>query len=254
LERITGVKKGDPRSDIYFAGCILYHLLSGVSPLLETKDRAQRLSVARFKEVKPLTQHVPDLPPAVVSLVNRAMELTPDRRFGTPTEMLAEVKAVQRRIEQGDEDGEDAEAGGGRRPIDREGESRSVMIVEANAEMQDALRDLLKRRGYRVLVIGDAQRALARFEDSAAPCDCVIFCTTEMGQAAVDAFNQFGAQEKTRHLPAVLFLAEQHQDLARQAQTAGHRVLLSMPLKVRQLRAILLKLLSQSTPPTPDKP
>ena len=255
LERITGVKKDDPRSDIYFAGCILYHLLAGVSPLLETKDRAQRLSVARFKEVKPITQHVPDLPPAVVSLVNRAMELNPDRRFGTPTEMLAELKAVQRRIEQGEGDGEHAEAGAGsgRKHTDREGESRSVMIVEANAEMQDALRDLLKRRGYRVLVIGDAQRGLARFEDSTAPCDCVIFCTTELGQAAVDAFNQFGAQENTRHLPAVLFLAEQHQDLARQAQTAGHRVLLSMPLKVRQLRAILLKILSPSEPQSPGK-
>ena len=31
LERITGVRKNDPRSDIYFAGCMLYHMLSGGS-------------------------------------------------------------------------------------------------------------------------------------------------------------------------------------------------------------------------------
>ena len=29
LERATGVRKDDPRSDIYFAGCIFYHMLTG---------------------------------------------------------------------------------------------------------------------------------------------------------------------------------------------------------------------------------
>jgi serine/threonine-protein kinase len=122
------------------------------------------------------------------------------------------------------------------------------MIVESRAEMQDALRDLLKRRGYRVLVISDAQRALARFTDAQLPCDCVIFCTTELGRAALDAFNEFGESERTKQLPAVLFIAENHHDLAKLARTAEHRVLLYMPLKVRQLRTVLLALLSRPSP------
>jgi eukaryotic-like serine/threonine-protein kinase len=248
LERITGVKKDDPRSDIYFAGCIFYHMLTGVPPLLETKDRTQRLSVARFREVAPIIQHAPDLPSNVVSLVNRAMDLDPERRFASPGELLNEVKVVQHRLEHGDgEDGDaDGDAVGGRKPLAREGESRSVMIVESRAEMQDAFRDLLKRRGYRVLVISDPQRALARFEDSQSPCDCVIFCTTELGADAVEAFNKFGEMETTRRIPAILFVAENHHDLAKKANTAEHRVLLFMPLKVRQLRTVLLKLLSRS--------
>ncbi|MFV1966260.1 MAG: protein kinase [Pirellulaceae bacterium] len=246
LERITGVKKDDPRSDIYFAGCMLYHMLSGEPPLLETKDRTQRLSVSRFREVKPITQHMPDLPGPIITLVNRAMDLDVERRFATPGEFLAELKAAQYRIQQGDSAHDDGPVDGGKGPkaLDREGESRRVMIVESSAEMQDALRDLLKRRGYRVLVIGDAQRALARFEDPEPPCDCIIFCTTDMGQAALDAFNQFGEQEHTTSIPAVLFISENHQELAKRAATSEHRVLLFMPLKVRQLRTILLKLLS----------
>ena len=50
LERATGVRKDDPRSDIYFLGCIYYHLLTGVPPIAETRDRTQRLSQTPFPE------------------------------------------------------------------------------------------------------------------------------------------------------------------------------------------------------------
>ena len=120
------------------------------------------------------------------------------------------------------------------------------MVVESNIEMQDLLRDLLKRRGYRVLVIGNAERALQRFEQDH-PADCVIFCTTELAQDAIDAFNEFGKAEQTRTTPAVLFLDEHHVDMTALVNTDEHRVLLPMPLKVRQLRMILLKLLSDAS-------
>ena len=51
LERATGVRKDDTRSDIYFLGCIYYHMLTGMSPLSETRDRLQRLTKQRFLEV-----------------------------------------------------------------------------------------------------------------------------------------------------------------------------------------------------------
>jgi eukaryotic-like serine/threonine-protein kinase len=117
--------------------------------------------------------------------------------------------------------------------------------------MQDALRDLLKRRGYRVLVVGDAQRAIGRFESGGdPPAECVVFCTTEMGEEALEAFNTFGEKEETKDVPAILFVAERHQDLAARAATAEHRKLLPMPLKVRQLRAMLLKLLNPNQTPS----
>ena len=72
-----------------------------------------------------------------------------------------------------------------------------------------------------------------------------LFCTTEMGEEALDAFNSFGEMDDTKNIPAVLFIAEKHQDFASRAATAEHRKLLPMPLKVRQLRAMLLKLLTQ---------
>ena len=84
LERATGVRKDDVRSDIYFLGCIFYHMITGQAPLLETRDRIQRLSRSRFTDVVPILQHDPTLPKPIVSVVNRAMELNADQRYQTP--------------------------------------------------------------------------------------------------------------------------------------------------------------------------
>lgn len=244
LERVSGVRKEDNRSDVYFAGCMLYHLLTGKSPLSETREISQRLSASRFRDVKPITEHEPELPGSVVSLVNKAMELDADKRYQSAGEFLADIKAVQRGLS---DEGKAAAATAGQAPVEREGEGHSVMIVESNIEMQDTLRDLLKRRGYRVLVIGDCQRALARWETSIEPpAECVIFCSTEFGQEAIDSFNKFSQLDEGKDIPAVLCIDEQHRDLAKSAQTNDIRVMLPMPLKVRQLRMVLRNLLTPS--------
>ncbi len=248
LERITGVRKDDPRSDIYFVGCILYHLLTGQPPLSETRDRTQRLNVSRFRSVKPVAEIDETIPQCVQHLTAKAMELEASRRFQTPAELLRQVRIVQRQVKEGEVEqtvlGEVGETRTVQRgQVEREGEHRSVMIVESSIEMQDALRDLLKRRGYRVLVISNADRALLRFEDDC-PAECVIFSTGELGQAAIDAFNRFGEEDKTAAIPAILFLDKSRGDTSGAIHTSDHRVVLPMPLKVRQLRMTLLKLLA----------
>lgn len=247
LERVSGVRKEDNRSDIYFAGCMLYHLLTGKSPLSESREISQRLSASRFREVKPIADHDPSIPAPVVAIVNKAMELDADKRYQTAAEMLADIKSAQRGMT---EEGRAEAAAGGQGQVEREGEGHSVMIVESNIEMQDTLRDLLKRRGYRVLVIGDCKRALARWETSLEPpAECVVFCSTEFGEAAVQTFNKFGHLKESKDVPAVLCLDEDHASLASMAETGPRRVMLPMPLKVRQLRMVLRSLLAASPNP-----
>ena len=79
------------------------------------------------------------------------MELNPKQRYQTPSEMLAELTSVQRRMSA--PEGTEAAA-----VVEVQPKNRTVMIVESNAKAQDLLRDQLKRNGYRVLVTSDSLR------------------------------------------------------------------------------------------------
>ena len=103
LERGTNVSKNDPRSDIYFAGCMFYHMLTGKAPLVETRDRLIRMSVSRFHEVKPISKLEPDLPASITSVVNRAMCFAPADRYQEADQMLVDLKRTKLVLEKGEE-------------------------------------------------------------------------------------------------------------------------------------------------------
>jgi serine/threonine protein kinase len=252
LERASGVKNNDPRSDLFFVGVILYNMVCGVSPIGETKDRMIRLSAARYQNIKPILHVDSAIPPRLAAFVMRSLELNPEKRYATPSEMFDDAKRILARIEAGDTSEPDpAELAG--KPAaaatadvlpDQEGQNKTLMVVESKVEMQDVLRDRLKKYGYRVLVFSDPRRAINRFaEDVTQTADCVIFCTQYLGAASLDAFNEFGSRTLTKDIPAVLFVDPKQPSLIKQAQLAPHRVMLQAPLKVRELREVLRKLL-----------
>ncbi|MGN6545910.1 MAG: protein kinase domain-containing protein [Aureliella sp.] len=249
LERGTGVRKDDPRSDLYFLGCMLYHCLSGVSPLTETRDRMARLNVSRFREVQPLGQLAPELPLNLLAYCQKAMEFDPTKRFQTAALMGQELRALIERVQAGDTETVPRERAPGEaagdEEISNEGAGHSIMLVESKIEFQNLIRDKLKKRGYRVLVYSDPERALARFaagEDR--PAECVIFSAPELGGAALDAFNRLGSDSHTADMPAILLVDRKQQFVIRHAKTGPKRVMIGMPLKVRDLRTTLLRLLT----------
>jgi CheY-like chemotaxis protein len=127
-----------------------------------------------------------------------------------------------------------------------EGANKIVMLVESKIEFQDLIREKLKKRGYRVLVIGDPNRALARFNpDDEPPAHCVLFSTPELGASALDAYNRFATDQHTSHIPAILLVDRKQQYIIRNAKPGAHRIMLAMPLKVRELRVALLRLLKK---------
>lgn len=245
LERGTNVRKDDRRSDLFFCGCILYHMLSGAPALFETKDRIQRLNISRFREITPLNELVKDVPPAVTNIVYRAMEMDPEKRYQSPRQMATECKRVIDILEGriAPEESQKAAKVDNHAPDVPDGEDWTLMIVESHSGMQNLLRDRLKRRGYRVLIIADPGRAISRFEDKHNAANCVVFCTTDLEDQAVEAFNRFGEADSTKNVPAILMLDAEQTHLAKDAEHVNdHRVILAAP-KLRHLRATLLKLL-----------
>ena len=250
LERVTGVRRDDSRSDIYFLGCIFYHMLTGRPALKETKDRVQRLAKTRFLEVVPIQKVDPAIPHSVSIVVNKAMTLDPERRYQTPGTMLSDLRIAARRLtgaEQDDEsDGDDNSSEAGTSLAATENQL-SVMVVESNGQMQNVFREGFKRAGYRVLITGNPQLVFARFQQEPDTTDCVIFNAQEVGRPALDVFNRFAEHEATRNVPALLLLDDTQLNWKPQARMAPHRLVLTMPLTMRKLRTALTHVTSRQT-------
>jgi len=241
LERTTGVRKDDRRSDIFFNGCIFYQMLCGVAPMSETRDRLQRMSSVRFQEIKPLQEVDPELPMRLAMITNKALELNPEKRFQTQNEMLVEMKAAGERIKEGKLDREDASL---ETANSLGAQAKTVMIVESSAEVQDLFRERLKKEGYRVLVMRSPSLAMRRLDGEPGVANCVVFSCLGLGSEGLDAFNLFGRNGPTKSVPAILLLAKKQKDWESQAALCDHRIVVTMPVKMSQFHQTLRQLLS----------
>ncbi|MBL8888574.1 MAG: serine/threonine protein kinase [Planctomycetaceae bacterium] len=259
LERVTKVRRNDKRSDIFFLGCMLYHMLAGKPAMTETRDRMRRLSAQRFKEIPPITSLVPDLPGRVQVLLNKMLELDANKRMQTPSEVHDAVEFILKAIEAGEQDESGpgmAEAAAQRimdtKAKEEEGNGRTLMLIESKQKIQDLFREKLKEVGYKLLIFSDPRRALARFEymDPTAPppAEVVMFSCADMGADALSAFNFFATNDDTKKFPAILLVTEDQQSLAKQAKLANHRRVMSLPVKMKELRQSLLELMELSSP------
>jgi eukaryotic-like serine/threonine-protein kinase len=244
LEQATGVRKDDKRSDIYFVGCIFYQMLTGHSPLAEG-DRSQRMSKQRFLDVIPIHNRDPELSHWVCTVVNKAMMLEPERRYQSPAAMLADLAIVERQLIEGS-DSATAEADLKALGNYVEVKQPTVLVVESDPKWQDVFRGGFKRVNYQVLVTADPQRAVARVRQDNTAIQCLVFCAQGLGRAALNGFNELAADDRTSSLPALLLLDEPQKDWKRQAALTDHRIVLTMPITMKQLRNALASLLNLS--------
>ncbi len=256
LERTTGVRRNDPRSDIYFLGCMMYQIISGVPPLLETRERIRRMSAQRYQEVIPVNQHVPEIPHRVAVLTGRLMDLNADRRIQTPAIVVQECEHAIQAIEAGDTSRFDPELTEKQAQEiaaaiaeKEEGLNKTILIIESNTKLQDTLRERLKSVGYRVLITSDPTRGLARFADLSPgdtdyPVHVVLFGCGGLGRSAIEAFKEFIQGPVTCNVPAVLLVTEKLESYVKPEWFNEHRDYVGLPLKVRTLRSKLRKVLN----------
>jgi serine/threonine-protein kinase len=253
LERVTGVRNDDTRSDIFFLGCIFYNMLMGEPPLSETRERVQRLSKQRFLDVVPIHKADPAIPECVSMIVNKAMVLDPTHRYQSPSAMLDDLKALAGQDlsrlpeEVVKKRAETATTGRrshiGKKPKGKKSKSaisksaHAIMVVESNTTMQDIFREGFKRAGFRVLLIGDPHRAVERLRQDPHVAECVILNAQETHRPALEGFNALADDPKLTTLPAILLLAEEQHKWEEEAKTAPHRICLPMPITMKILRA-----------------
>lgn len=232
LEKTTAVKHGDPRSDIYFLGCVFYEMLCGHSPLTQTRDRVARMNRHRYENITPIEMYGVELPPCVKHLLDRMMAFDPTQRFQTASLLHEAIRKVQ-----GELDGSSTARLSPSGP-------RSLFIVESHPKLQDAFREKFSAAGFRVLLSQDANRALHRYEEQ--PYHALIVDAGTAGEAGVRAFRKIveESDEIDLTLAGILILNEDQVDWAE--LVAEHRGVAVMirPINLKQLIDKLNELLA----------
>jgi serine/threonine-protein kinase len=89
----------DPRTDIYAAGIVLYTLIAGRGPFDEIKGAGRVLEAHRTEKPPPLSQFTPvPIPPALESIVMRAIAKDPDDRFADAVSFSRELVVTMGRL------------------------------------------------------------------------------------------------------------------------------------------------------------
>ena len=91
-EQINGATQSGP-TDQYALGCVLYECLTGHQPY--ERDNELDIMWAHLGEDPPsVTQHRPDLPPAIDAALARALSKEPEDRYESCAAMVAAVRAT----------------------------------------------------------------------------------------------------------------------------------------------------------------
>jgi serine/threonine protein kinase len=80
-------KRLDGRSDLFSLGVTLYKLASGATPFDEHKTHGERHAALVRGQFLPLSQAFPGLPPGLLDVVDRALQVKPEDRFQTASQM-----------------------------------------------------------------------------------------------------------------------------------------------------------------------
>jgi serine/threonine protein kinase len=266
LERTCKSPKGDPRSDIYFLGCVFYQMVTGQLPMeeSESKDMLRKMLVRSFGAIKPIAEHPYAPDEGLCEVIEKMMKIDLKARYQTMAEVVADLERYKASLGEGAEhsaakkeedefasifalppepDPVPSPSAPGEPPPSRPVPLRSVLCVEAQDEIQDVLRKTLTRMGYRALVVRDAENAAERYRE--APTDAVIFDADGQGAECIEHLVDMHdkAEEDEARLVALVLLGPRQGELREKLPEGDRLVVLSKPLKMKDVQDAIQRLL-----------
>ena len=97
LERTCGSPKGDPRSDIFFLGCVFYQMLTGqlAMPEVESKDMLAKMLKRSFGAIKPLSEQRHAPAEGLTRIIEKMMKMDLKARYQNDGRGRGDLEAYQ---------------------------------------------------------------------------------------------------------------------------------------------------------------
>ena len=280
LERACGSEKGDPRSDVFFLGCVFYQMLTGQLAIKEAEDKdpLKKMLVRGINSITPLGEHrlAPD--PELTAVIERMMKVDLKARYQSLGPVVNDLENYARKVKGGifgldvgqeqeeEEDpnaflsdlskiftyyDEDGPAKPAAAPVAaapaapapaKPSVKKNLLCVEHQQEIQDAFRKSFTKMGYRVILVSDAEVAAERFRE--APPDVVVFDLDGLEPEAVESFAAMEekARQSGRPFAALVLLGSRQASLRTKLPAADGVTVLSKPVKMKQVQASVAKL------------
>jgi len=217
LEKGTNAPRNDPRSDIFFAGAILYELLSSESPWPRTRNREERKQLSRYTQYRPLHFFRPDLPQSILDITARMMEVSPNNRYQTADEAKSDLREVLQELGAWTADKEAAETNG--HPVAAEDGDFHLLIVDNNKSRVKVLRPYFERHGFRLSFVDDPETALEQLKGCTPPSG-LLFLADSACDSVLSIFPQTQAWGRTLKTPCLGVFSADDKEYVRQAITS----------------------------------
>lgn len=237
LERGSGAPDNDPRSDLYFLGVIFYELLTGKAPYASSRSKEDRRKFSRYRDIRPIQQVDPELPSKLTDIVDQLICVNPFDRYQNPSLLLRDLRGTL---------GESTLSGGDfpTQSFNVKSLTPTLLCVEERVRQQDSLRQYFSKHGFRVLLLGDLQRALMRLQSE--PAKGLVIMGDSLGLEGSQGADSQTAFEKVISVcrplgtAVVLVLSKRQRELkSKLLDTELSRVLVEPTVTLRTIRKAL---------------
>jgi DNA-binding response OmpR family regulator len=115
------------------------------------------------------------------------------------------------------------------------GTGETILVVDDEEPLCNLLRDVLTRRGYRVLVATDGEEALRLYREHGGRIDLVVLDMTMPGLSGMDTFEALRSADP--HARILLTSGYTQEQAAREAVARGAKGFLQKPFLISELLA-----------------
>lgn len=230
LEKGTNAPNNDPRSDLFFAGAMMYELLTGEPAWTRTRDREERKQLSRYTSTPPIDSIRPNLPACLTKVVDQMMQVSPNDRYQSATEVMRDLKSALIELDAwtGEEDVVTIDTD--------EFETFHLLIVDSVRKRVAALSEYFAKHGVEVSFVSHPEVAFERLKGDQPPHGLLLLADT-FTQETMDIFPQMQAYGRSMKIPCLaVFPKEERENVDSRIRSTRYGATTFQPATLRDIR------------------